>query len=421
MELTRALIGASANALAAQLQFAHPADGVLRAWFRDHPRLGARDRAWVADTTFAVLRHLRRLEAMAGHREPRALVLAALVFLFGRSVRALGDVLKPGEADWLARCAQGAEAPMPDAVRLSLPDWLHARFVTTYGQEEAERIGRSLLETAPLDLRVNTLLARREAVLEKLREVGIEAAVTPRSPWGIRVRDKSSLERHGLLSSGQIEVQDEGSQLLAMLVEAKRGQMIVDFCAGAGGKTLALGAAMRSEGRLYAFDTSDRRLANFEPRLRRSKLSNVHPERIAHENDARVKRLAGKIDAVLVDAPCTGSGTLRRNPDLKWRTSPSAVDELVAKQTAIVASAARLAKPGGRLIYGTCSLLPEENEGVVERFLESHPGWIVRSAPESLSRQGIGDVGDGPFLRLLPHRHATDGFFGAILERPKSE
>lgn len=418
MELTRALVGACANALAAQLTFERPADVVLRAWFRANPRLGARDRAMIADTSFGVLRHLRRLETLAGRREPRALVLAALVFLFGRSVRSLGDVLKPGEAEWLAQGARDAEAALPDAVRLSLPDWLHERLVAAHGPEEAERIGRSLLETAPLDLRVNTLLARREDVLVKLRESGIEAAVTRLSPWGLRMRDKSSLERHSLVTSGFVEVQDEGSQLLAMLVEAKRGQMIVDFCAGAGGKTLALGAAMRSEGRLYAFDTSDRRLSNFEPRLKRSGLSNVHPERIAHENDARVKRLAGKIDAVLVDAPCTGSGTLRRNPDLKWRTSPAAVAELVAKQSAILVSAARLPKPGGRLVYGTCSLLTEENEGVVDQFLAAHPGWTLRNASEVLARQGVDGVGEGPYLKLLPHVHGTDGFFGAILERP---
>ncbi len=418
MELTRALVGACANALAAQLTFERPADAVLRAWFRANPRLGARDRAMIADTSFGVLRHLRRLETMAGRREPRALVLTALVVLFGRSVRSLGDVLKPGEAEWLAKGFRDAEATLADAVRLSLPDWLHERLVAAHGPENAERIGRSLLETAPLDLRVNTLLARREEVLVKLRESGIEAAATRWSPWALRMRDKSSLERHSLVTSGFVEVQDEGSQLLAMLVEAKRGQMIVDFCAGAGGKTLALGAAMRSEGRIYAFDTSDRRLASFEPRLKRSGLSNVHPERIAHENDARVKRLTGKIDAVLVDAPCTGSGTLRRNPDLKWRMSPAAVDELVAKQSAILASAARLPKPGGRLVYGTCSLLPEENEGVVDRFIAAHPGWTLRSAPEILARQGVESIGDGRYLKLLPHVHGTDGFFGAVLERP---
>jgi 16S rRNA (cytosine967-C5)-methyltransferase len=158
-------------------------------------------------------------------------------------------------------------------------------------------------------------------------------------------------------------VQDEGSQLLALLLEAGRGEMVVDFCAGAGGKTLAIGAAMRSTGRLYAFDTSAHRLDALKPRLARSKLSNVHPAAIAHERDDRVKRLAGKIDRVLVDAPCSGLGTLRRNPDLKWRQSPKAVEEMTAKQAAILQSAARLLKPGGRLVYATCSVLPQENEG----------------------------------------------------------
>ena len=169
-----------------------------------------------------------------------------------------------------------------------------------------------------------------------------------------------------------MEVQDEGSQLLAALVDAKRGEMVVDFCAGAGGKTLALGAAMRNTGRLYAFDVSGHRLESLKPRLARSGLSNVHPAQIAHERDDRIKRLAGKIDRVLVDAPCSGLGTLRRNPDLKWRQSPKSLEELQAKQSAILAGAARLLKPGGRLVYATCSLLPQENERVAEALSLIH-------------------------------------------------
>jgi 16S rRNA (cytosine967-C5)-methyltransferase len=417
MEITRAQIGSAANALAAQLTFERPADVTLRTWFRANPNLGSRDRAFVADASFAVLRHLRRLESAIGSREPRPLILAALVLVLGRSARSLEPLLKPGEGDWLNGLSRKGAATDSPAIRLSLPDWLHDRLVAAHGPELTERIAQSMLNTAPLDLRVNTFVTRRDDVLAKLRESGIEAVATTLSPWGVRLRDKASLERHALVTSGFVEVQDEGSQLVALLMEAKRGQMVVDFCAGAGGKTLALGAAMRSEGRLYAFDTSEKRLANFDPRLKRSGLSNVHPERIAHENDARVKRLAGKIDSVLIDAPCSGTGTLRRNPDLKWRGSAAGLDELTAKQGAILESASRLVKPGGRVVYATCSLLPEENEGVVERFLASHPGWTVRNAPEILGRQGVTGVGDGPFLSLLPHLHGTDGFFAAVLEK----
>jgi len=221
-----------------------------------------------------------------------------------------------------------------------------------------------------------------------------------------------------LFEQGQIEVQDEGSQLLALLVDAKRGEMVADFCAGAGGKTLALGASMRNTGRLYAFDTSAHRLDALKPRLARSGLSNIHPVAIAHERDDRIKRLRGKMDRVLVDAPCTGLGTLRRNPDLKWRQTPQAVAELVVKQTAILAAAARLLKPGGRLVYATCSLLHEENEMIAEAFSAAHPQFTPLPVSELLAADGVAQpetlcTPDGVYLRLWPHLHATDGFFAA--------
>jgi 16S rRNA (cytosine967-C5)-methyltransferase len=201
-----------------------------------------------------------------------------------------------------------------------------------------------------------------------------------------------------------------------VLVAPRRSDMVVDFCAGAGGKTLLLGAMMRSQGRLYAFDTSARRLQRLTPRLARSGLSNVHPQVIAHERDAKVKRLAGKIDRVLVDAPCTGFGTLRRNPDLKWRQTADDVTELAAKQTRILDAAATLLKPGGRLVYATCSVLPEENDGIVDAFLKTHPQFSERDVAGQLAHAGIG-LDTGPRLRLWPHVHGCDGFFAAILER----
>jgi 16S rRNA (cytosine967-C5)-methyltransferase len=212
-------------------------------------------------------------------------------------------------------------------------------------------------------------------------------------------------------------VQDEGSQLLALITDAKRGEMVVDFCAGAGGKTLALGAAMRNTGRLYAFDVAGHRLEALKPRLARSGLSNVYPVQIAHERDERIKRLAGKIDRVLVDAPCSGLGTLRRNPDLKWRQSPKAVQELNAKQTAILAGAARLLKPGGRLVYATCSLLASENEAVCAVFEAAHPGFECLAVDQVLADLKVADADKlthAGNLRLWPHLHATDGFFAAI-------
>jgi 16S rRNA (cytosine967-C5)-methyltransferase len=236
----------------------------------------------------------------------------------------------------------------------------------------------------------------------------------------LRLTTKPALNKLDAFTRGAIEVQDEGSQLLALLVDAKRGEMVVDFCAGAGGKTLALGASMRSTGRLYAFDTSGHRLDALKPRLARSGLSNVHPVAIAHERDERIKRLAGKIDRVLIDAPCSGLGTLRRNPDLKWRQNPKAIEELTAKQTAILQSAARLLKPGGRLVYATCSVLREENEAIAEAFSAANKEFSVLETGPLLTHLGVENAGKlcrGPYLRLWPYLHQTDGFFAAVWQK----
>jgi 16S rRNA (cytosine967-C5)-methyltransferase len=254
-------------------------------------------------------------------------------------------------------------------------------------------------------------------VLERLEADGTPAAATRYSPIGVRVKEKVALNKHPMFLDGAVEVQDEGSQILGLLVEPRRSDMVVDFCAGAGGKTLQLGAAMGSHGRLYAYDVSDKRLANLTPRLRRSGLSNVHPQRIDGENDTKVKRLRGKVDRVLVDAPCTGLGTLRRNPDLKTRQTESGLAELNAKQWAILEAAAALVKPGGRLVYGTCSLLEEENEAIVERFLAAHPDFAIVPCSEVLAHQGLEIPGCERYLRLLPHVHDTDGFFAAVMQR----
>jgi 16S rRNA (cytosine967-C5)-methyltransferase len=258
-------------------------------------------------------------------------------------------------------------------------------------------------------------------VQAEFKAQGIEALPTPYSPWGLRIQGKPALHKLDVFMRGDVEVQDEGSQLLALMTDAKRGEMVVDFCAGAGGKTLALGASMRNTGRLYAFDTSGHRLAALKPRLARSGLSNVYPVQIAHERDERIKRLAGKIDRVLVDAPCSGLGTLRRNPDMKWRQSPQSIDELRVKQGLILASAARLLKPGGRLVYATCSLLEDENEAIAAEFSAAQKDLFRPLACETaLARAHVADAASivrGEYLRLWPHRHGTDGFFAAVWER----
>jgi 16S rRNA (cytosine967-C5)-methyltransferase len=278
---------------------------------------------------------------------------------------------------------------------------------------------------AGLDLRVNDFKARRADIQKALAQSGIKATPTPFSPWGLRIQGKPALNKHEAFVRGDFEVQDEGSQLLALLLDAKRGEMVVDFCAGAGGKTLAIGASMRSTGRLYAFDTSAHRLDALKPRLARSGLSNVHPAALAHERDDRVKRLAGKIDRVLVDAPCSGLGTLRRNPDLKWRQGLQAVEEMAAKQTAILDSAARMVKSGGRLVYATCSVLPQENEAIAQMFCAVHPEFVLLPVAGILENLKVtqaatlcaGGESGTDYLRLWPHLHATDGFFAAVWQK----
>ena len=240
---------------------------------------------------------------------------------------------------------------------------------------------------------------------------------TPYSPVGIRLADKPAINKQPLFVDGRVEVQDEGSQLLAAIVAPKRGEMVVDFCAGGGGKTLALGALMRNTGRLYAFDVSAKRLAGLDPRLARSGLSNVHPIAISTENDLRAKRLAGKIDRVLVDAPCSGFGTLRRNPDLKWRFGEKDVAELVDKQSRILAAAARL--PARRRAAGVRDVQRPEgrrggNRGEVPRLASGVYAQV--SCAEILKDQGI-TLDTGENLRLFPHLHHTDGFFAAAFER----
>ncbi len=421
--LTPRLFEQLVAALAQVFRLERPADGLLSGYFRAHPKLGQNERALIAETVYAALRRKRLLEHRGAAGDPRRLALAALAQLGGFSLRALDDVATPDEARWLAELKGAERGEVPFAVACDLPDWIIERLRAAYSDDELLALARVLQGPAPLDLRVNVVRIDRAAALRALLEDGMAATPTPFSPVGIRIAGRPLLNRHRLFLTGAIEVQDEASQLVCQLVGARRGEMVVDFCAGAGGKALALAAAMRSTGRVYAFDVSDRRLAELKPRLARSGLSNVHPQRIASERDPRLKRLGGKIDRVLVDAPCSGLGTLRRNPDLKWRQSPGSVSEMTAKQASILTAAAALVRSGGWLVYATCSLLAEENEAIVAAFLAAHSGFRVTPAQAALAAAGIrippapGAAEADGYLRLLPHVHGTDGFFAALLER----
>jgi 16S rRNA (cytosine967-C5)-methyltransferase len=414
----KALLDESAALIEQVYKFEHPADAVVARHFRENRSLGPRERATLSDTVYTILRERLKLEWLArsgsGSKWRR---LAILAFPGDRDF--IKSALTEPEKTWLDHCDAVTDAELMAQHRHNLPDWLAHALREQVG-EEFDALVASLNEPAPLDLRVNLLKGKREAALAALRQAGLAAEPTPYSPLGIRLSGKPSLAKVPAFVQGEVEVQDEGSQLLALLLDAKRGEMVVDFCAGAGGKTLAIGAAMRNSGRLYAFDTSGHRLDALKPRLARSGLSNVHPVAIAHERDDRVKRLAGKIDRVLVDAPCSGLGTLRRNPDLKWRQTPQTVAAQAGQQQAILTSAARLLKPGGHLVYATCSLLPAENEAVADAFSTAHPGFESQPVGDLLasfdirSAASLCTINGGQFLRLWPHRHSTDGFFAAV-------
>lgn len=427
IRVTSQVVDSLAKVLAEVLRFEGPADAVLSRHFRADHQLGIRDRSLVAEAAFDALRRLASLRWVMQTADPlRAPHLCALIVLARRHGL---ESLAPKSLRGDERAVQGALQMQlrhaSQAVQAEVPNWLFRRVAAQYA--DAGPLLTALCAPAPLDLRVNTLKSDRDAVLAELRSATrlhapLQAEAARFGPDAIRLNDKPALTRWPLYQDGLIEVQDEGSQLVARLVAPKRGEMVVDFCAGAGGKTLALGALMRSTGRLYAFDVHARRLAGLGPRLARSGLSNVHPAAIASENDPRVKRLTGKIDRVLVDAPCSGSGTLRRNPDLKWRFDERELERLGGVQAAVLAGAARLVKPGGRLVYATCSVLASENQERIAEFLAAHPQFAAVDAASVLAAQGI-EVTEtarfSPWFVMLPHLHGSDGFFAAVLERSR--
>ncbi|RIK96842.1 MAG: SAM-dependent methyltransferase [Burkholderiales bacterium] len=404
------------QALAQALHSAdRPADVALRAFFRAHPALGRRDRARIAESVFDVLRQRRLYERIAfgAGSEPVHAPIQE------RPEEAVLDALLE-VAD--ARLEGRLEVPdgLPFELRCSLPDWLAQALLAQFGEVEAQALAAALLEPAPLDLRANVLKADRAAVRRELDEAGIETHELPHGPNALRASGKPALERTAGYLAGRFEVQDVGSQLLAMLAAPRRGQTVIDLCAGAGGKTLAMAAAMRSTGHLYACDVSAKRLQRMRQRLARSGADNVFPIVIAGERDARLERLRGRADVVLVDAPCTGTGTLRRAPDLKWRIGPFERDGFVAQQRALLDAAAALVRPGGHLVYATCSLLATENDEQRDAFESRHPRWMRCGPRAVLEAQGAklhAQATADDTLRLLPHRDDCDGFFAVRWRR----
>ncbi|WP_424812934.1 RsmB/NOP family class I SAM-dependent RNA methyltransferase [Roseococcus sp. YIM B11640] len=414
-------------------QARRPADAIAADFFRNRRYIGGGDRRAVSDLAWSVLRQRLRLEwwvSQTGARiTPRLLALAWLV---------LGEKRKPGEAAKLFDGGRYSAGPldagefevanrlsgkpltgkeMPDSARLNLPEWalpgLAARFGETLGEEAA-----AMERPAPLDLRANLLKGSREAAQAALAAEGIRAEPTPLSPWGLRLPGRTPIAGTAAYKSGLIEVQDEGSQIIAALAGARPGMRVADYCAGAAGKTLAMAATMDNQGRITACDVSAPRLEGAARRLRRAGVHNAETH-LLESGDRWAKRRAGQFDRVLVDAPCTGTGTWRRNPDARIRTGAEDLAELVEKQREILVTSSHLVRPSGRLVYATCSLLPEEDELQIERFLTAQPGFRVIPLAQAWAEAGMpgASPSQAPHLLLSPGAHGTDGFFCAVLER----
>jgi 16S rRNA (cytosine967-C5)-methyltransferase len=412
-----------------------PADDVVGGYFRRHRFAGSKDRAAISEHIYAVLRRRAAIDwyierfVVGLKPSPRNRVLAAALLVEGWRADAIdracdGDRFRPTPLDKAERemvevlTGKTLEHPeMSQPVRCNYPAWLDEPLRALFGDRLAEEMA-AMNGSAPLDLRVNQLKSNRSDARQALAAEGVEATPTPLSPTGLRVYERIPLSTLEIFKSGRIEVQDEGSQLAALLAQAKPGMRVVDFCAGAGGKTLALAAQMQNKGHLVACDISEKRLERSGQRLRRAGVSNVERRALTTERDKWVKRHAESFDRVFVDAPCTGTGTWRRNPDAKWRLTPKDLAELTELQARILDSAARLVKPGGRLVYATCSLLPPENDLQIESFLAGHADFALLPVGD-VWRDAFGkpcpEAGD--MLHLTPARNGTDGFFVAIMER----
>lgn len=408
-----------------------PADALISGYFRARRYIGSKDRGAVAAQTYAVMRHQARLDwwlrKYTREPAPRWRLLAYLRLAEGVKINGIEALCDGGkfapapldndERSFLQRLEGHTlhHPDMPDAVTGECPDWaaesLRLRFGKDFGREMA-----AMLTPAPLDLRINPLKIAREDSFAALKGHALAVELCPYSPWGLRVAERPALNQIALLKDGALEIQDEGSQLVALLVDAKPGERVVDFCAGAGGKTLAVAAQMRNKGRVIACDVLANRLKRSAERFRRAGLHNIEVKPLTTEHDPWVKRHKGGFDRVLVDAPCSGTGTWRRNPDARWRTLGPGLEALLPLQASILESAARLVKAGGRLVYATCSLLPEENERQIEKFLAAHTDFSLLPVQEAA--QNLPTLPDtGSYLALTPAQHGTDGFFAAVMTR----
>ncbi len=407
-----------------------PASTALADWGRSHRFAGSGDRAAIGTIVFDVLRHKNSFAWKMGADDPRALALAAAGEALGLTSEALqlaADGSEYAVAPLSSEEVEGIARSIPDDAPLTiagdLPEWIATSFERTFGKRAAIE-GRALSCRAPVDLRVNSLKATREKVLKAFEKFG--AVVTPWSPIGVRVpapvgpAKSPNVEADTAHGKGWFEVQDEGSQLAALIAGAGPREQVLDLCAGAGGKTLAMAAGMQNTGQVYAYDSSRSQLRPIFERLKRAGVRNVQVMEAGDE--AELVNLAGRFDLVFVDAPCTGSGTWRRRPDAKWRLKPESVELRLEEQRQVLASAAPMVKPGGRLVYVTCSVLSEENGDQVKSFMEAHSEFQLSPIAAHWENQIGGEMpasadGATDTLLLTPASHGTDGFFIAVLGR----
>ena len=400
-----------------------PADRVIDFFFRRRRYLGSHDRREIAESAYGILRHRRFLQTLLAAirtdaaRSPAYLYAAFKLHIEKVPVQELQVFSLPIPSPELAALAalDPAQLAKTPGERLSFPDWLVAELQNQMGEAEGERVLAALNEPPPLTLRVNTLKTTQAECMRALQERGFASAPARFSPEGIHLEKRSNLFSLDLFREGWFELQDEGSQVISLLLDPKPTWRVADVCAGGGGKTLHLAALMKNRGEIFASDTSPERLENLRKRMRRGGVQNVRVADLSAQPGR--EKFAGKFDAVLIDAPCSGTGVLRRNPDAKWKITPAMVREMAEKQKTILRDYALLVKPGGRLVYATCSLLAKENEEVVQAFLREHPDFHAGEAAAILQRHRLGQLAEGNDLRLYPHRHGCDGFFAAVLQR----
>lgn len=406
-----------------------PASEALKGWALDHRFAGAGDRAAIGNLVYDALRKRASHSFRMGEDTPRALVLAVVVRDWNQDVKSLNedfssDRFAPepiSEQEAARLCDDSHFADAPDAVRADVPDWIAPLLEAGFGPDWIAE-GEGMNTRPPLDMRANTLKSNRERVGRSLARFTPEPTAIapdglriPAGPAGARTANVQADEGY---QKGWFEVQDEGSQLVALLAGARPGEQVLDLCAGAGGKTLAMAASMTNTGQIFAYDSERTRLAPIHERLRRNGARNVQ---VRNPDAGALDDLEARMDRVVVDAPCTGSGTWRRRPETKWRLTPAQLDMRLGQQAEVLDTAARFVKPGGELVYITCSILPPENDEQIAAFLSRHSGFSLVSlvarwdalfpnAPKPLSR-------DGNTVTLTPASTGTDGFFCAVLKR----